>query len=106
MSFRDKFATKEQYNEYFRIYRQSDKWKKYHMEHIRQWRKKHGTTKDSIRRKVDRAVRNGTIVKIPCKCGRTDVQAHHPDYRSPLRIIWVCPPCHAVLDRAEGRRYK
>ena len=26
-----------------------------------------------------------------------DIQTHHFDYTNPLRIIWICGKCHAVL---------
>ncbi len=43
---------------------------------------------------VYRAVKAGRLVKQPCACGRTDVQAHHHDYSKQLDVKWVCPACH------------
>ncbi|MFK0688015.1 hypothetical protein ACFX5Q_07395 [Mesorhizobium sp. IMUNJ 23033] len=38
------------------------------------------------------ALRRGLIERQPCEvCGTTDnVDGHHPDYRKPADVIWVC----------------
>ena len=48
------------------------------------------------RNAVSNALRDGRLVKGPCKeCGTTErVQAHHPDYSKPLDIEWLCFSCH------------
>lgn len=42
------------------------------------------------------AIRKGTLERKPCAvCGTTKkVQAHHPDYRQPLEVIWLCQTHH------------
>ena len=41
------------------------------------------------------AVRDGKIIPQPCMvCGRK-AEAHHPDYDTPLDVVWLCPPHHA-----------
>lgn len=41
------------------------------------------------------AVRNGSLVRIPCiKCGEKKSVAHHEDYDKPLDVIWFCQACH------------
>lgn len=41
--------------------------------------------------KVSHAIRNGSLIKKPCKkCGDIIVQAHHRDYRKPLDVVWLC----------------
>ena len=41
------------------------------------------------------ALRHGTISRYPCwVCGDTKVEAHHPDYSSPLDVVWLCPSHH------------
>jgi len=53
---------------------------------------------------LERAMRYGKIHN-PGKCsvcgttgefkdGRTEIQAHHPDYNKPLEILWLCQKCH------------
>ena len=44
---------------------------------------------------VMRAVKQGRLVKEPCeKCGSLKVEAHHEDYRSPLKVMWLCRKHH------------
>ena len=50
------------------------------------------------RRTIENAVSSGAIAP-PVRCDRCSVcsfrlEAHHPDYRSPLRVLWLCPDCH------------
>ncbi len=43
-------------------------------------------------------VRLGRIIKEPCSiCDKFQVEAHHPDYKQPLMIVWLCPDCHREL---------
>ncbi len=56
------------------------------------------------------AIRNGTIIN-PGKCSecgvldaippneRTIIHAHHDDYNHPLRVRWLCGPCHKAWHR-------
>jgi uncharacterized OB-fold protein len=47
--------------------------------------------KNKARQAVNNALRDGRIVKQNCeKCGSEKSQAHHPDYRSPLKVMWLC----------------
>jgi hypothetical protein len=45
---------------------------------------------------VNNAVRDGRLTKGPCEvCGATvGVDAHHDDYAKPLKVRWLCHPCH------------
>jgi hypothetical protein len=41
------------------------------------------------------AIRRGLIQKRPCaECGDPDAEAHHSDYRRPLKVMWYCRACH------------
>lgn len=89
-----------------------------HREEVRQWRQDNPDLKAAANKayraanaekcyahnEVLRAKRRGTLVPEPCKCGRIDVQAHHEDYSKPLEVIWLCPVCHYVADKAMRQR--
>ena len=44
------------------------------------------------------ALRNGTLKKEKCFCGKRKVEAHHEDYSLPLNIIWLCKKHHIEAD--------
>jgi hypothetical protein len=47
------------------------------------------------RNAVSNAVRDGKLIKQPCKrCGNIKTQAHHDDYTKPLDVEWLCRDCH------------
>lgn len=49
------------------------------------------------------AIRDGRLIKRPCRvCGSRRSEAHHPDYRSPLRVEWLCFKHHREL--AHGQK--
>jgi len=41
----------------------------------------------------DRCERCGVVA------GRARLNRHHPDYRDPLRIVWLCTVCHGAAHR-------
>jgi len=46
---------------------------------------------------VGNALRDGRLVRQPCKiCGNPESEAHHPDYSKPLEVVWLCKACHAA----------
>lgn len=65
-----------------------------------------GTTpKDRAHNLIEAALRDGILERPelcdecgtsppPFKDGRNPIQAHHPDYNDPLRVMWLCQPCH------------
>jgi len=65
---------------------------------VRNWRK-NNPEKVKAHRKVYSAVRNGTLIKEPCFCGETKVQAHHYDYSKPLDVEWLCKDHHVLADK-------
>tara|TARA_R100001530_G_scaffold12904_2_gene11999 strand:- start:3978 stop:4412 length:435 start_codon:yes stop_codon:yes gene_type:complete len=51
--------------------------------------------KQKARMKVNRYLRSGKLIKGACEtCGDKEVEAHHPDYRKPLDVIWLCKKHH------------
>lgn len=71
-----------------------------HNAYMREWRKSHPLTglalvKARARSLAGTALRRGKIERSPCvACGEEDAVMHHPDYRKPLEIVWLCRPCH------------
>lgn len=51
-----------------------------------------------IHRICRQALKDGIIKKQEncenCKTNKKRLIKHHPDYRSPLRIVWLCDSCH------------
>lgn len=46
------------------------------------------------------AIRLGLIQREPCaECGAEDAEAHHPDHRDPLRVVWLCRRDHKARHR-------
>lgn len=44
---------------------------------------------------VQTAVRNGTLIAMPCSvCGSAKTHAHHDDYSKPLDVEWLCHMHH------------
>lgn len=43
---------------------------------------------------VGRAIRSGRLHPLPCFCCGKKSEAHHPDYSSPLDVVWLCPTHH------------
>lgn len=51
--------------------------------------------KEKARIATRRAIRTGKLTPQPCeRCGDRDSVAHHPDYRFPFRVEWLCRKCH------------
>ena len=52
--------------------------------------------KYTAHKKVARALKSGRLVRLPCFiCGDEDTQGHHPDYSSPLDVVWLCAELHS-----------
>lgn len=63
--------------------------------------------KRRVRRRTRAAVRRGDLHRQPCEhCASTHkIQAHHPSYEGEdahLKIIWLCPGCHALEHGVRG----
>lgn len=64
-----------------------------HAKATKKWKKLHpDRRKASVA--VNNALRDKRLKKLPCLiCGKK-AQAHHPDYDSPLDVVWLCSPHH------------
>jgi protein-arginine kinase activator protein McsA len=59
------------------------------------------------RKMLRHAVKAGRIIRQPCEhCGATPTEGHHEDHSKPLKVIWLCRPCHIALHKARGDRMK
>jgi len=64
-------------------------------------RKRRGKNKGKARCRyaVSNALRDGRLKKLLCEiCGDENVEAHHPDYRSPLKVKWFCRKHHLEIE--------
>jgi len=70
--------------------------------YMREWRKTHEPNEEERLKSISRAYagvykRRGKLKPKPCPCGSLDVEMHHPDHAKPLRVKWMCRPCHMAL---------
>lgn len=56
--------------------------------------KKWDPVKRKARLKVMKALASGKMKKLPCFVCGDSAEAHHPDYGSPLDVVWLCPDHH------------
>lgn len=72
-----------------------------HRKYVMEWRAKN-PGKIKAHKKVAWALKHG-ILNRPDVCSKcfkkTTVVAHHSDYRSPLKVEWVCDSCHIKIHR-------
>jgi DNA-binding XRE family transcriptional regulator len=53
---------------------------------------------------VQKAIRDGVIVRQPCEvCGAEPAHGHHDDYDKPLELRWLCPTHHKALHPASNK---
>lgn len=51
---------------------------------------------------LQNAVARGKVKRLPCEqCGKQPADAHHPDYRKPLDVVWLCRQHHMDLHRVD-----
>ena len=82
--------------------------KQCHAEYMKLWRKNNPLTeeqrlKDNARSYAYVYLKRGKIKKQPCKrCKSQNSQMHHPNYKKPLLIIWLCGSCHQLLHKEKN----
>ena len=75
-------------------YAKTQAYAKSHAASAKKWMERHPDRKKASE-KVNNAVRDGRIEKLPCLvCGSHDVDGHHPDYSRPLDVVWLCRSHH------------
>lgn len=71
-------------------------------ETTKRWREEHPG------RSAAHSIAQRTHRKAPRCCqlcgGDRKLERHHPDYELPTLIVWVCKPCHVILDEVRRRR--
>lgn len=111
MPFRKQFKSNEEYNAWFREYREKnrEKIRAYNREYNKRHRKIHGyhneetwkinnPHKIEAQKFVKRALRLKRIKKLPCEiCKNKNSFAHHNNYDKPLEIIWLCHKHHSWI---------
>jgi hypothetical protein len=56
--------------------------------------------REKARKEVEKALRKKKIVKQVCVfCGKKKTEAHHWDYKQPLRVTWLCRKHHVYADK-------
>jgi hypothetical protein len=61
--------------------------------HVAGWRKQN-PAKAKAHAKVSKAIKKGTLAKMPCQICGDIAQAHHDDYSKPLDVRWLCVKHH------------
>ena len=52
---------------------------------------------DKAHQAIYRAIKKGILTRKPCRdCGEKKVHGHHPNYKKPLEVIWLCKDCHGA----------
>lgn len=111
MPLRETFATKEEYNAWYKAYRAKNriKLRKYNRVYNKEYRKKHGydneekwkfnnANKVKAQRKLQKAIKLGKVFKRACLfCQKSETIGHHPNYDKPLEVIWVCKIHHRQI---------
>jgi hypothetical protein len=54
---------------------------------------------------VGNALRDGRLKKMECWVCGGPAQGHHPDYDSPLDVVWLCPKHHKEAHAISHQEY-
>lgn len=110
MPSRKKFKSNEEYNAWYREYREKnrEKMRLYNKDYNQTYRLIHGydneikwiaknSEKISSQKKLRYAIKTGKIKRLKCEICKGISQAHHNDYDKPLNVIWLCAKHHKRL---------
>lgn len=68
-------------------------------------RPKRDPIKDKARRMVEKAIKHGVLVRLPCSvCGNVKSEGHHKDYLKPLDVEWLCRIHHRQADYRDNTK--
>jgi len=60
----------------------------------------------AIHAMVSYSVTLGKTIRKPCQiCGVLKVDGHHPDYKKPLEVIWLCRKHHIQIEKQAKKLY-
>jgi len=91
--------SKKKIVEYEKKRNQEQRRKEKQLEYQKKRRRKN-PGKYRARTAVKNAIRDGRLVRKPCEvCGEIKVEGHHLDYRSKLKVVWLCFKHHRELHR-------
>jgi hypothetical protein len=76
-----------------------DKWRAMRNKACRKYKEKH-REKYIANSRVRYAISTGKIIKKSCSiCGDSYSEAHHPDYKKPLEVVWLCDKHHKKVHK-------
>jgi hypothetical protein len=73
--------------------------------YYREWYRRGGRNRDAAAQRAQHivadAIRRGILTRpdacVKCEGTNSRIEAHHEDYRQPLRVMWLCRRCHRSL---------
>jgi predicted nucleic acid-binding Zn-ribbon protein len=53
--------------------------------------------KSKARGRFNKRIQRGSVKKEPCYVCMKEAEGHHPDYKKPLEVIWLCKEHHVMI---------
>lgn len=102
---RMRFQTDPKIRARHKRYQASEAGKQSMLKSRRKWMERHPERR-AAHITLGNAVRDGKINK-PDRCEACGdrhkrIHGHHEDYRKPLDVTWLCPPCHRLIHHPEN----
>ena len=97
--YRRQPLSKTRHATYCQRYYSSSKGQTNHKKHDSIYRQQY-PEKCKAHRTVAHAIIAGRLSKgtVCEQCGSSQhIESHHPDYSAPLRVVWLCRPCHRCV---------